>query len=64
MSGFSTALSDFELDQETSDKMLENLAAFARRVVEKKAREEAGKVLIRMKDRLQVSIYTGCCFFT
>ncbi|RWR88942.1 protein ROOT HAIR DEFECTIVE 3 2 isoform X4 [Cinnamomum micranthum f. kanehirae] len=51
LSGFSAALSGFELDQETYDKMVGNLVSFARSVVEKKAREEAGKVLIHMKDR-------------
>ncbi|RWR88943.1 protein ROOT HAIR DEFECTIVE 3 2-like protein isoform X1 [Cinnamomum micranthum f. kanehirae] len=51
VSGFSAALSGFELDQETYDKMVGNLVSFARSVVEKKAREEAGKVLIHMKDR-------------
>lgn len=48
---FSTALSGFELDQATFDKMVLDLRQFARSVVEKKAKEEAGKVLIRMKDR-------------
>lgn len=51
VSGFSAALSGFELDQETYDKMVGNLVSFGRSVVEKKAREEAGKVLIHMKDR-------------
>ncbi|KAJ0018847.1 hypothetical protein Pint_11443 [Pistacia integerrima] len=31
--------------------MIQNLRSYARTVVEKKAREEAGKVLIHMKDR-------------
>ncbi|ERN01546.1 protein ROOT HAIR DEFECTIVE 3 isoform X1 [Amborella trichopoda] len=51
VSGLSCSLTGFELDQETVDKMAGHLVAFARSVVEKKAREEAGKVLIRMKDR-------------
>ncbi|KAI3860035.1 hypothetical protein MKW92_047834 [Papaver armeniacum] len=50
-SKFTTALNGFELDQETFDKMVQNLRDFANNVVEKKAREEAGKVLIHMKDR-------------
>ncbi|KAK6264395.1 hypothetical protein SCA6_019829 [Theobroma cacao] len=50
-SEFSTAISSFELDQPTNEKMLQDLSNYARNVVEKKAREEAGKVLIRMKDR-------------
>ncbi|XP_077227328.1 protein ROOT HAIR DEFECTIVE 3-like [Tasmannia lanceolata] len=51
VSGFSTALAGFELDQTTFDKMVGNLVDFARNVVEKKSREEAGKVLNRMTDR-------------
>ncbi|KAI3975161.1 hypothetical protein MKX01_004130 [Papaver californicum] len=51
LSRFTTALNGFELDQETYDKMVQNLRDFANTVVEKKAREEAGKVLIHMKDR-------------
>ncbi|KAL5773446.1 hypothetical protein ACOSP7_013035 [Xanthoceras sorbifolium] len=48
---FTTAIAGFELDQSTVDTMVENLRSFARNVVRKKAREEAGKVLIRMKER-------------
>ncbi|KAA8537113.1 hypothetical protein F0562_029591 [Nyssa sinensis] len=51
VSGFSIAIDSFELDQTTFDKVVQNLRDYARSVVEKKAREEAGKVLIRMKDR-------------
>ncbi|XP_043702768.1 protein ROOT HAIR DEFECTIVE 3 homolog 2-like [Telopea speciosissima] len=51
VSGFSTAIAGFELDQAMFDKMVQNIRDFARGVVDKKAREEAGKVLIRMKDR-------------
>lgn len=51
ISGFSTAVAGFELDEETFNKMMQNLKEYARIVVEKKAREEAGKVLILMKDR-------------
>lgn len=50
-SEFSSAITGFELDQETLKTMLQNLREYARNVVEKKAREEAGKVLILMKDR-------------
>ena len=50
-SEFSSAIVGFELDQETTKIMVQNLTDYARNVVEKKAREEAGKVLIRMKDR-------------
>ncbi|PHU25006.1 Protein ROOT HAIR DEFECTIVE 3 [Capsicum chinense] len=51
ISCFSPALSGFELDQDAFDRMMHNLKDYARSVVEKKAREEAGKVLMRMKDR-------------
>lgn len=51
VSEFSTAISGFELDPPAIEKMLQDLRGYARNVVEKKAREEAGKVLIRMKDR-------------
>ncbi|KAL6005921.1 Cell wall protein rhd3 [Asimina triloba] len=49
-SGLSSALSGFDIDQATFDKMLTKLENYARNVVETKAREEAGRVLIRMKD--------------
>ncbi|KAK3120243.1 hypothetical protein QOZ80_9AG0684230 [Eleusine coracana subsp. coracana] len=48
---FSASLLEFELDQETSNKMVSDLRDHARRVVEMKAREEAGNVLMRMKER-------------
>lgn len=48
---FLKAIAGFELDKETIAKMVQNLRDYARNVVEKKAREEAGKVLIHMKDR-------------
>ncbi|XP_058073929.1 protein ROOT HAIR DEFECTIVE 3-like [Magnolia sinica] len=51
VSGLSSSLSGFDIDQATMDKMLTNLADYAKNVVETKAREEAGRVLIRMKDR-------------
>ncbi|KAL5731582.1 hypothetical protein ACHQM5_004294 [Ranunculus cassubicifolius] len=51
LANFQTALSGFELDQATYNKMVLDLQQFARSVVEKKAKEEAGKVLIHMKDR-------------
>ncbi|KAM7255546.1 hypothetical protein ACFE04_008444 [Oxalis oulophora] len=51
LSGFSSALSGFELDQETNNKMIASLEKYASGVVETKAREEAGRVLSRMKDR-------------
>lgn len=51
ISGFSSAVTCFELDQSTFDKMVQNLRDYARSIAEKKSREEAGKVLILMKDR-------------
>ncbi|XP_022724892.1 protein ROOT HAIR DEFECTIVE 3-like isoform X2 [Durio zibethinus] len=51
VSGLSNALSGFDMDERTKNKMLTSLEYFARGVVEAKAREEAGRVLIRMKDR-------------
>ncbi|XP_072995520.1 protein ROOT HAIR DEFECTIVE 3-like [Typha latifolia] len=51
VSGLASALVAFELDQATVDKMLAKLEEYAKSVVESKAKEEAGRVLIRMKDR-------------
>ncbi|XP_021819622.1 protein ROOT HAIR DEFECTIVE 3 homolog 2-like isoform X2 [Prunus avium] len=47
----STAVADFELDKETIAKMLQHLRDYSRNVVVKKAREEAAKIMILMKDR-------------
>lgn len=55
--GLSSALSGFDMDEQTKDKMLSSLEKYARGVVEAKAREEAGRVLNRMKDRLQLLHY-------
>lgn len=49
--GFSAALNGFDMDEETRQNMILSLEDYARGVVEGKAREEAGRVLIRMKDR-------------
>ncbi|ONK75075.1 uncharacterized protein A4U43_C03F13060 [Asparagus officinalis] len=49
--GLAISLSGFELDQVFFNEILGNLKDYARNVVEKKSREEASKVLIRMKDR-------------
>lgn len=51
VTGLSGALSGFEMDAVTKDKMLSRLENHARGIVEAKAKEEAGRVLIRMKDR-------------
>lgn len=61
ISGFSSALSAFEMDEHDKDSMLYSLEDYARGIVEGKAKEEAGRVMIRMKDRynflLSGSIY-------
>lgn len=51
LSGFSSELSAFDLDDAAVSKMCTKLEDYAKSVVESKAREEAGRVLIRMKDR-------------
>ncbi|WCJ28460.1 Protein ROOT HAIR DEFECTIVE 3 [Euphorbia peplus] len=51
VSEFSKAVASFELDESAVETMVQNLRDHARNIVEKKAKEEAGKVLIRMKDR-------------
>ncbi|KAK4726515.1 hypothetical protein R3W88_031432 [Solanum pinnatisectum] len=54
LTGFSAALSGFEMDEQTKDSMVLRLKDYARGVVEAKAKEEAGRVLIRMKDRFSM----------
>lgn len=49
--GFSAALNAFDMDEEARQNMILSLENFARGIVEGKAKEEAGRVLIRMKDR-------------
>lgn len=51
VSGLSDALSGFDMYEESKNKMLASLEVYARGVVEAKAREEAGRVLMRMKER-------------
>uniref|UniRef100_A0A0C9RKN9 Protein ROOT HAIR DEFECTIVE 3 homolog n=1 Tax=Wollemia nobilis TaxID=56998 RepID=A0A0C9RKN9_9CONI len=51
ISDFSSAISGFEIDEKTASRMIQNLKDYAKGVVEKKSREEAGQVLIRMKER-------------
>lgn len=51
ISKFSANIAGFELDQEKVDNMVLNLRNYARNVVENRAKEEAGKVLMHMKDR-------------
>ncbi|XP_059643308.1 protein ROOT HAIR DEFECTIVE 3 homolog 2-like [Cornus florida] len=50
-SDFLTATASFELNQATIDRLLQNLRDYTRSMVEKKAREEARKVPIRMNYR-------------
>lgn len=47
----SGALSGFELGSKEEQRMIVNLQEAGRRIVNKKAREEASQALIRMKDR-------------
>ncbi|KAG6415812.1 hypothetical protein SASPL_123231 [Salvia splendens] len=54
INGFCSALSAFEIDDITKEKMLVRLEDYARGVVEAKAKEEAGRVLTRMKDRFSM----------
>nr|XP_023884948.1 protein ROOT HAIR DEFECTIVE 3 homolog 2 isoform X1 [Quercus suber] len=51
VSDFSKTIAGFELKQTTVDSMVQNLRDYAINLVRKKAREDAGKVLICMKDR-------------
>ena len=51
ISSFSNAISGFELDEEKEKRMMNDLREFAAGIVKKTAREEAGNILIRMKDR-------------
>lgn len=62
VSGFSTALTGFDMDEETRQKMISSLEDYARGLVEGKAREEAGRVLIRMKDRYESSATSKLTF--
>ncbi|CAN6932510.1 unnamed protein product [Brassica oleracea] len=51
VSGFSSALAAFDIEEETREKMVKSLQEYSRGVIESKAKEEAGRVLMRMKDR-------------
>ncbi|KAL4299419.1 hypothetical protein AHAS_Ahas17G0099000 [Arachis hypogaea] len=46
-----TCISGFELDEETVERMQHSLRDYVKQIVENKAKEESGKILIRMKDR-------------
>lgn len=56
VSGFSEALSSFDIDEEAKDKMISSLEDYARGTVQSKAKEEAGRVLLRMKDRSYILV--------
>ena len=51
---FKFAIAGFYIDDETSSEMVESLKDYGRSVVEKKATDEAGQVLIRTKDRFSI----------
>jgi protein SEY1 len=51
VSGLESALSTFELDEGIEKDLLAKLENHGRNVVVSKAKEEAGRVLIHMKDR-------------
>uniref|UniRef100_A0A0D3EQE7 GB1/RHD3-type G domain-containing protein n=2 Tax=Oryza TaxID=4527 RepID=A0A0D3EQE7_9ORYZ len=50
VSGFESAMASFELDEVTQKELLSKLESHGKSVVESKAKEEAARVLIRMKD--------------
>ncbi|CAM0881450.1 unnamed protein product [Alopecurus aequalis] len=54
VSGLESAISTFELDEATEKELLLRLENHGRGVVESKAKEEAARVLIRMKDRFSM----------
>ncbi|KAJ1279210.1 hypothetical protein BS78_04G138000 [Paspalum vaginatum] len=51
ISGLESAISAFELDEATEKELLLKLVNHGRSIVESRAKEESGRVLIRMKDR-------------
>ncbi|KAF1898513.1 hypothetical protein Lal_00032093 [Lupinus albus] len=61
--GFSSAVSGFDMDEDTRQKMILSLEDYARSVVEGKAKEEAGRVLIRMKDKCEPSAISKLTFY-
>ena len=54
ISELSKGLVGYDMDEKTKEKMVTSLENYAKGVVESKTREEAGRVLIRMKDRYQL----------
>ncbi|CAM8957342.1 unnamed protein product [Rhodiola kirilowii] len=49
--GLADALKGFDMDDISKEKMLAKLDTYGKSLVESKAKEEAGRVLMRMKDR-------------
>ena len=49
VSRFSDALSGFDMDDQARQKIISSLVDYARGVAEEKAKEEAGRVLIRIR---------------
>ncbi|KVH97948.1 Root hair defective 3 GTP-binding, partial [Cynara cardunculus var. scolymus] len=56
VSEFSVALSGFEMDEQAKEEMVSKLENYAREIIEGKTKEEAGKVLYRMKERYNLLI--------
>ena len=56
VAGLSLDLASFDIHEQNKAKMLESLEDYARGVVVSEAKEEAGRVLIRMKDRYLVLV--------
>ncbi|KAJ6309038.1 hypothetical protein OIU76_018603 [Salix suchowensis] len=54
VAGVSNALSGFDMDEQSMEKILTGLENYAKGLVEAKAREQAGRVLILMKDRFSI----------
>jgi len=63
VAGISNALSGFDMDKQSKDKILPSLENYAKGVVEAKAREEAGRVLILMKERYQPLAFFQLSYF-
>ncbi|XP_021827159.1 protein ROOT HAIR DEFECTIVE 3 homolog 1-like isoform X1 [Prunus avium] len=52
-SGSAAAISGFDMDEQTKAKIDASLEKYVRRMVDAKAKEEAGRVLIHMKERFK-----------
>ena len=63
VAGVSNALSGFDMDEQSMEKILTGLENYAKGVVEAKAREQAGRVLILMKDRCQLLAFFQLSYF-